>query len=157
MCDTTLKRQHLPAIMPPHRWVTLPWDPDIILEWLRREYGQEWIEEKVKQWKKRRIGAPSKYPQDELDVLRVAHLAVTTGVSANEAIIELIGGKVDLDRRRYDRLRARCAGDDGELLPELRWLGEHISPDTTLPQGIPTTIDPQDLGTLIDEILKRKP
>jgi hypothetical protein len=139
--------------MPPRRWVTLPWDRDIILEWLRREDGQEWIDEKVKQWNKRRIGAPSQYPQDELDVIRVAHLAVTTEVSANEAIIELIGGKVDLDRRRYDRLRARCAGDDGELLPELRWLGEHISSADTLPEGIPTTIDPQHL----DDILKQKP
>ena len=163
MCRATLKRQDLPAIMPPHPYVTLPpgyvtlpWDFEVILEWLRREAGQEWVEEKVKQWRKRPVGAPSKYPQDGLDVIRVAHLAVTTGVSANKAIIELIGGKVELDRRRYDRLRERCAGDDGELLPELRWLGERIRPGTP-PEGIATTIDPEGLDTLIDEILKQGP
>jgi hypothetical protein len=140
----------------------LPWDHAIVLEWLRREAGQEWVEDKVKEWGKRRTGRPTKYPKDDLDVIKIAYAVVHEGLTLRKAIIAVIGGKVEWNRARYDRLLDRCAekgtegeraGQSEELRADLRWLAERIAPAEHLPADI-REIKPIFDG---DELEKRQP
>jgi hypothetical protein len=146
--------------------VILEWlrheDPEVILEWLRHEAGQEWVEDKVKGWGKRRKGRPTKYPEDDLDVIKIAYAVVRGGLKLRKAIIAVIGGKVEWNRKRYDRLLDRCAekGTEGEragkgeeLCTDLRGLAEQIAPAEHLPADI------RERKPIFDgdELLKQKP
>jgi hypothetical protein len=139
--------------------VVLPWDYALILEWLRREAGQERVEERVKEWRKRRTGRPSKYPEDDLDVIKVAYLVVHEGLKLRKAISAVIGGKVEFNRVRYDRLLDRCAekekdgkraGKGEALSADLRWFAEGIAPARDPPANMPKPIFDAD------ELLKQK-
>jgi hypothetical protein len=142
--------------------VVLPWDPAVILEWLRHEFGQEKVEDMVKGWRKGRTGRPTKCPKDDLDIIKIAYAVVHGGLDLRKAIIAVIGGKVEWNRTRYDRLLDRCAekGNEGEragkgeeLRADLRWLAERIAPAGDLPAKI-REIKPIFDG---DELEKRQP
>jgi hypothetical protein len=100
------------------------------------------------------MGAPSSHPEDSLDIIKIAYLVAHEGKKEREAVRAVIGGKVELNRARYDRLLARCTHKEGkrkgELRDELRWFAEQVSPGE-LPEGLSSS-------TLnIEELLMQKP
>jgi hypothetical protein len=122
-----------------------------VLEWLRREAGQKWVENAVAEWRRKPAGRPSEYPEDDFAIIKIAYLVVHAGLTVRKAIIAVIGEKAG--SQRYNRLlgRCRCAeGNRQQLREELRWFAEQIRPGV-LPADMPEPI------LDADELLKQKP
>ena len=101
------------------------------------------------------MGSPNGSTEDSLGIIKIACLVVHEGKKEREAVRVVIGGKVEFNRVRYDRLLARCTYNrgkrKGKLRDELRWFAEQVSPGE-LPQGISSSWTRN-----ADELLMRKP